>query len=275
MQDPKKEHLVLYTGFVLIMIVFSITVFRAFGVKKNDIAASEKQQAQDDSKLANYQTISTANLQKKMLLAKNNSAFILLDIRDFNSYISEHIMDSVNMPLNEFPASQKLDTHQQVVVVAQNNNDPDLAKAVNDLQDENFSDILVLAGGIDGWKQLLGPTIHYGDPTSFVDQSKVSYFNAQDLKTALEQHQLVFIVDIRSESEFKKGHIAGAVNIPMDRLEKDRSKITQRKVVVVGDSELEEFQAGVQINDMLLISPFVMRGAMPGWEKQNFPLVQN
>ena len=84
----------------------------------------------------------------------------------------------------------------------------------------------------------------------------------------------MFIVDIRSSEDYAKGHISGAKNLPIDDLEKRRLEITEKKVVVVGNSELQEFQAAVRMNDMLLVSPFVLKGAMPQWEQKGFPLVK-
>jgi rhodanese-related sulfurtransferase len=133
---------------------------------------------------------------------------------------------------------------------------------------------MVLAGGISAWKQLIGATVTYGNPKSFVDQSKVSYLNPEDLNNALTKKVPVFIVDVRSPEEFAKGHISGAKNVPFDDLEKKRAEISEKKIVFVGINELQEFQASVQLYDMLLVSPFVMRGAMPKWEENKFPLEQ-
>jgi rhodanese-related sulfurtransferase len=130
----------------------------------------------------------------------------------------------------------------------------------------------VLAGGMEVWKQNGGPTVTYGDPTSIIDQSKVSYVEPENLNDALKQNVPMFIVDVRSSDDYAKGHISGAKNIPDDDLEKRRSEITEKKVVVVGMNELQEFQAAVKMYDMLLVSPFVLKGAMPQWEQKGFPV---
>jgi len=53
---------------------------------------------------------------------------------------------------------------------------------------ENFQNFLVLAGGMEVWKQNGGPTVTYGDPTSIIDQSKVSYVEPENLNDALKQN---------------------------------------------------------------------------------------
>ena len=45
------------------------------------------------------------------------------------------------------------------------------------------------------------------------------------------------LLDVRTKEEFKKGHVSGAVNIPMDRLEqiKNRIRSADTTLYVVGD----------------------------------------
>lgn len=277
MQNLKRDHLALYTGFVLIMIVFVLTVFRA--QKNSDTKSANKSASNVSEQTDNaqdYKTISANELQKKILSTiANDSNFQLLDVRNFEDFANEHIIDSQNITPSEFPIEQKLDKNKQIIIIGKDKDDSNIEKAVDELDRENFKNFVVLAGGIESWKQFLGSTVTFGDPKSFVDQSKVEYLDPEQLNEALNQKQPVFIVDVRSTEEFNKGHIRGSINIPFESLEKDREKITERKVVVVGINELQEFQASVQMYDMLLVSPFVMRTAMPGWQQKGFALVQN
>ena len=277
MKNDQKERLALFVGFILILFVLVLTLFRSdvFSSKNNasNVTNDSSVVATTDGS-PNYKTISATDLQKKILINNTKIALTLLDVRSFDAYTAEHIMDSINISPDEFPIGQQVDAHTQVVVIGQNSTDGDIQKAVDELGKENFSNVVVLAGGMDSWKQFLGPTVTYGDPKSFADQAKVSYLDPQDLHDALASSTPVFIVDVRSATDFANGHIAGAVNIPFDQLEKQRSKITERRVIVVGISELQEFQASVQMYDMLLVSPFVMRTAMPGWMSKGFELIK-
>jgi rhodanese-related sulfurtransferase len=128
---------------------------------------------------------------------------------------------------------------------------------------------------MEAWKQMIGSTVTYGDPNSFVDQSKVSYLDPEQLNDAQTKKVPVYIVDVRTTEEYAKGHIAGAINLPFEQLEPRRADVTERIIIVVGANELQEFQASVQLYDMLLISPFVMRGAMPAWASKGFPIETN
>jgi len=273
-KNEKNEQMAMIIGFFLILLVIVITLFRSnLFSSSNKTVNQDEQNIQAEASLG-YDTITSEDLQKKLSLASKDSVISLIDIRPFESYAKEHILDSINITTTDFPISGKVDMHNLAVVIGENANDGNISTTINELKKENFDSFLVLAGGMEAWNQNGGVTVTYGDPTSFLDQSKVSYVEPEELNDALKQNAPMFIVDISSNDDYTKGHISGAKNIPIDDLEKRRSEITEKKVVVVGASELQEFQAAVKMNDMLLVSPFVLKGAMPQWEQKGFPVVK-
>lgn len=271
-QKKFNENQIITAGFILIILVIIFTLFRGKLFSKSQDPQNSSTPISKEADLPKYATISATELNKKITLKKET--LVLLDVRPFDLYIAEHILDVINISLDEFPVGSRIDSHSAVIVIGDNNEDENIGRAVEELKKEKFENIRVLAGGMESWKQLVGATVTYGDPKSFVDQSKVSYLDATELNNALHQDVPVYIIDVRTAEEFAKGHIPSATNIPMNDLEKRRSEIKEKRVIVVGINELQEFQASVQIYDMLLASPFVMRGAMPKWEELNFDLVK-
>lgn len=275
MRNEKNEKKAILIGFILIIFVILFTLLREKIFSKentSDGLGNDKTSMRATS--LPYATISANDLNKKILTVKSKSELTLLDIRPFESYAKEHIVDSVNVTPEEFSDSFQIDAHNTIVVISENSKDPAINEIIDKLSKRKIENIKVLAGGMESWKQLIGSVVTYGNPESFVDQSKISYLDPQSLNDALKKQVPVFIVDVRTIDEFAKGHIKGAVNIPFDDLEKRRSEITERKIIVVGINELQEFQASVQLYDMLLVSPFVMRGAMPKWEELGFELIK-
>jgi rhodanese-related sulfurtransferase len=272
--QKEKENIALLVGLTLIVFVIVFTLLRnnIFSSKKNPDQVADS--ISRDTNLPNYATISPSELNKKIITSTNKDEITLLDIRPFEAYIAEHMLDSINIPINEFPIASKINAHSLIVIIAKDNTDKDITTAIDSLKNEDYSNIMVLAGGITAWKQLIGETVTYGDPKSFVDQAKVSYLNPEELNDAIAKNVPLYILDIRSNDEYKKGHITGAVNIPLEELEQRRLEIKEKRIVVVGANEIEEFQASVQLYDMLLASPFVMRTAMPGWLNKGFVLAK-
>jgi rhodanese-related sulfurtransferase len=275
MDKEKKEHLALSLGFILILFVLIITLFRRDALKnKNSQVSQTKNGITIQDKTADYQTVGVQELQKKLSNPKEAQKISLLDIRSFDDYIQEHIIDAINVSLDEFPVGNRLDKQNTVIIIGVNKSDADISKAMENLKKEDFKNILVLAGGMENWKKLLGQTVTYGDPKSFVDQTKVAYLNPEDLRSAMDSQVPVYIIDVRSASDFAKGHVKGAINIPFDDLEEKRKLVTERRAVILGSNELQEFQASVQLYDMLGIQPFIMRTAVPGWQSKGYELVK-
>lgn len=52
-----------------------------------------------------------------------------------------------------------------------------------------------------------------------------------DLQTAISQG--AFLVDVRTPAEFSQGHVAGSVNIPLDRLSSQLDRFKGKETVVV------------------------------------------
>jgi rhodanese-related sulfurtransferase len=40
------------------------------------------------------------------------------------------------------------------------------------------------------------------------------------------------IVDVRTPDEFRSGHVAGSINIPLDRIESQTAKLDKNKVII-------------------------------------------
>ena len=274
-EKDKKEKMIIGLGFGLILFVIVFTLLRNSDfTKKDNLNAKQSNLNSQLSTSLPYETIGAKDLNKKILGIGTKEEFTLLDIRPFNEYIQEHIVDAINIPLDEFPVKEKINTKNLIVVIGSDSADKNISTALEKLKEEDCKNIIVLAGGMSSWTQIIGATVTYGDPKSFVDQAKVLYLDPAELNDAITQKVPIYIIDVRSKEQFAEGHIAEAKNIPFEELEKRRNEITEKKVIVVGLNELQEFQASVQMYDMLLVSPYVMRTAMTGWKDKGFPLVK-
>lgn len=269
----KKEINTLLVGLGLIALVIIITIVRGvFFSNKNETPSEQSENQAETETGQKYQTISPNELNSKIgLKTKLN----LLDIRSFEEYSAEHIIDSINVPVDELPAGSKIVPENPVIIITTDLSDKNIDTVLKSLNDEHITDIKVLAGGITAWKNLIGSTISFGDPKSFVDQSKVSYVQPEKLNEALKNNVATFILDVRDPQEYQNEHIKGAVNIPFEELEKRRNELRQfPRIVVTGINELQEFQASVQLYDMIFTQPFVLKGGVDGWKKKGFEMVK-
>lgn len=94
-----------------------------------------------------------------------------------------------------------------------------------------YENMYVLQDGLVAWKR----AGHEVETLQRVRRAPVISIKSAKLQTILKEDKNVFILDIRSEGEFKEYHIDGAQNIPFYVLHKRLNKIPKNVPVVVVD----------------------------------------
>lgn len=86
------------------------------------------------------------------------------------------------------------------------------------------------------------------------------------------------ILDVREANEFKKGHIADAILIPVGDIEKQLKKIELYKkddVIVVCHTGTRSAPACATLTKLGFENVFLMTGGMQSWEENKLPIVTN
>lgn len=94
-----------------------------------------------------------------------------------------------------------------------------------------YEDIYVLEGGLPAWKKA-GYEV---ETVERVKREPVVSVKRGALEKMAKKKQGIFILDIRSEDDYSKGHLAGAVNIPLYKLRKRLKEIPGNRTVLVVD----------------------------------------
>lgn len=83
----------------------------------------------------------------------NQKKGVFLDTRDKAAFDKEHIADSINMPLSGFTAgtASMKETSKPVIVVPAMGQSTSVV--VKQLQTDGVSDIYILKGGLNSWKE--------------------------------------------------------------------------------------------------------------------------
>lgn len=55
----------------------------------------------------------------------------------------------------------------------------------------------------------------------------------RQLEAILNQGGDFILLDVREEDEFRKGHLEGAVNLPLSRIEEEAEKLPKDKMIIV------------------------------------------
>jgi rhodanese-related sulfurtransferase len=259
-----KNNLIIIIGILLLLAVCLFTLFK--NVKK------EKDTAEDNlpqAKINSSNSISGSDLQKK-IRAKEN--LLIIDIRDENDFLSEHIQDSINIPFSQL-SGYNLTDDGKIFILVDYADSTQSAQALQILKNKQMKNVFILSGGITTWMQNQGSVISYGDPTSFTDQAKVTYISSEDLKKMIAGSYSPFIIDIRNANSFSEGRIPKANNIFLDNLETMKDKIPSgQPIVAYGATGLDGFQAGVRLYDLGLFSVKVLKGGFADWQTKEFTI---
>ncbi|HUD08567.1 MAG TPA: rhodanese-like domain-containing protein [Candidatus Saccharimonadales bacterium] len=100
-----------------------------------------------------------------------------------------------------------------------------------------------------------------------------------DLFQMIQDKSKVFLVDISAPDDFKRGHIALAVNVPMEKLDKSfiSSLGAEKTANIFIVNQGSDLAALATVTNKIVSDGFVnakyLRGGISGWIEKGFPLV--
>lgn len=113
-----------------------------------------------------------------------------------------------------------------------------------------------------------------------VFQAKFSHFkrvNVQQL-TLLVNREDATIVDIRTQAEFNKGHIAGALNLTTEQIDGGKNakleKLKSRPIIVVCASGMSAAKVANQLAQAEFENVNILEGGMNAWATANLPVAK-
>lgn len=190
-----------------------------------------------------------------------NDGTLFVDIRSRENFEFLHIPRSRSVLPDELRTIQPEEEKPLIVIAGAE--DTELMQEANKLLLTRSFPYFFLSGGFDQWVTEGKPTISIGNPTSFIDQSKVTYLSVGELKKFLESHESpVQFLDVRSRSEFKTKHVRNAINLPVESIEAEYATLpVGRTFVVYGGNEVEAFRAAVKLFDLNISTARAIRGS--------------
>lgn len=264
----RKESLVLLVGLIGIVSILGFYGYDYFH-KKNSNKPSTT--SIDHSFVTDSTYVSYDALMEK-IKQQGKAKIILIDVRSNDLFTYAHIPQSTNVPIETVSNLTLQSGFTYVVITASGNEQGFGATAAEILHSKDSkASIFILRGGFESWSASSGQIISIGNPASIVDQAKVKYITPEILKQRLDAKQNYFILDMRPHDVYEAGHIANAINLPLDQLEGYYDKIpTGSRIVAYGNSELEDFQVGVRLFDLGFFSTEILKGGYVQWKAKGF-----
>lgn len=106
-------------------------------------------------------------------------------------------------------------------------------------------------------------------------QANVMTIEPQALIELIDKQQTPLILDVRTATEFKQGHIQGAINIPYDKLAKNKQlSLYKNQHIVLYCRSGRRAQIAAQILQNRGFENLIdLNGHMISWQKGQYPLV--
>ncbi|MDC0948307.1 rhodanese-like domain-containing protein [Gammaproteobacteria bacterium] len=82
------------------------------------------------------------------------------------------------------------------------------------------------------------------------------------------------IVDVRKNSEFRKGHLPGAINVPSEEFESSKklAKFKEQPVVLVCNTGTTATSLRARLSAQDFTDVRVLKGGIAEWTRENLPL---
>lgn len=222
-----------------------------------------------ESGLTGLRFISAENILDRI---KKSEEIRFIDVRPRASFEANHLIDSEWLGLAEI-ATYSAPTGQLVVIVHGAENSNDQLRDIHARFTEKKMTFAFLEGGIQSWMAKGGTVISESDPNSYIDQTKVLTIAPEKVTELQATLVRSVIIDVRSDREYKAGHIPGAINVPFSRLEKDRATIPSiGSMFVYGANASDTFQAGTRLFDMGFFGLRIIAGGFEAWKGKSLPI---
>lgn len=257
-------------GAIVIIVVLSVIFGKAYYAdQKRDIVTEQQNATKIESDSVKSQLPHISSQELGILLKDNADDIHIIDIRSKRSFEEKHLPNTINVPHETLKLVDIFLPAESIVVLIDEidssfSTNPILQEIIDAPQEKR---VVYLDGGFAAWDTQIGQTISYGDPNSFVDHAKVSPVSKAQVQEKIARDRgLYTLLDVRSKKEYDKGHIDGAVNIPLNEIEEKSTALPIGTIIIVyGKDELQGFQAGVRLHDLGHLTVQMLKGGYESW----------
>lgn len=196
--------------------------------------------------------------------AEMEKGAVVVDTRMPHSFGGAHIKDSYNIWLEGIPsfAGWMLPYDKPVLLVLEEKEQ--LETAVSYLIRLGYDNIVgFLNGGISAWYMEALPINGF------------NFISVHSLKNKLEKKEEITLLDVRKKKEWNEGHIEGAKNIYVGKLEENLDKISKEfPVIVYCDSSRRSSIAASVLKKHGYNNVYNVLGSMTAWKNAGYDIVK-
>jgi rhodanese-related sulfurtransferase len=176
-----------------------------------------------------YQT-NTAELNRLYL--------VLVDLRTAEEYQTQHLMGAVNIPYPDLDSwTDRLPHGVLIVLYDQDGSLSD--QAAQTMQQVGFPEARSLVGGLDQWRTVYQDTYLFvnGELPPLSSGEGTLGLHAYPIAVTQLKELLLLVVDLRSQEEYLRSHLVGAINVPYAELDLWMPRLPQDVPLVLYDQD--------------------------------------
>ncbi len=240
------------------LIPFFVVLFMGiivFGLLRHKFFDSSKDIFEEAANLSREEIIVKETNPSEISKMIRNEEYQLIDIQEPTEFEISHIESSINIPLSEIEESiNKINKNKKIVII--DKEPTKKGKILVHYLEKNGYQVSYLKDGLLGYFKEGYDVISKGNPTLISDLVKVASFSAQEIKEKIKNEGIFSLLDVRDSISYKKDHLEESVNIPLEDLEKEKSRIPRGKIIVFDADPYRSFQAAVRLYDMNILDVY-------------------
>lgn len=167
----------------------------------------------------------------------------LIDLRSAEKVLQGHIEAAANFPLAKLAQMYgNLPRDQQMPLVVYGENDRDALAGAAILRNWGYRNVTFLRGGTAAWLASAEALVP-GPADDYISSAAAGHsgqLQPSDFELAVNSPQTVELVDVRSDADYRKGHLPTGVHIPLQSIAKRHKELSRNKIQVVFAAETEQ-----------------------------------
>jgi len=192
--------------------------------------------------------------------------FLLVDVRDADSYAANHLMGAINIPVDELQTRMASLSKSALIIVY------DLAgeaadAAVQTLLNAGYMSAYYLTGGLSRWVELQGDRYLVNAtplPTASGDVSTGSSGRPYSQGKLIPGYYV--LIDLRDADSYAIEHLAGAVNIPLIELRQWFDRLARETKIILYDDDGSLAVVAYQVlRNAQFAQPNILLGGLNEW----------
>lgn len=204
-----------------------------------------------------------------------NEDIVILDTRSREDYKAKHIKGSLSMPQDEiYVRYSDLPQDKEIIVFCYTTSCQSSTQVAQVLLELGFTNVKDMEAGISGWENQ-GYPLEGEYIASSASEVKVETISPTQLKIKLDTSQDIYLMDVRSENEYKESHIKKAHSLPLNQISNQIDKLPEDKEIIIYSKSGYESKLACEY---LLIEGFEnvkeLDGGFEAWVEAGYEIIK-